>query len=122
MSRGGTNIAVSELGLHLGGVCLPLAMRREAPAEHLKGRVKCDLQFFRDRVQTQAQPIVWMNRCRQWPSCTRLHPWEHEGISVRVRTPLPPQVNRLTHGLGDRDKAVIGASVTMSRNLHRRPK
>src|SRR5690348_6294382 len=88
-------------------------MRGETPAKHLKRWVKCNLQFFRDRVQTQAQPIVWMNGRRQWLSCTRLHPWKHEGISIRVRTVRPPQVNRLAYGLGNRDKAVIGATIAV---------
>lgn len=63
----------------------------------------------------QAQPIVWMDRCRQYLSRTRLHPREHEGIGIgiRIRTSRPPQVNRLAHGLGDRDKPVIGTSVAV---------
>src|SRR5215469_13370720 len=63
--------------------------------------------------KTQAEPIVWMNGSRQWLSCARLHPWEHEGIGIRVRTLRPPQVNRVADGLGDRDKAVIGATIAV---------
>src|SRR5258708_14049208 len=89
--QGGTNVAVSQLGLHLGRVCFLLAMRGEASPEHLKRRMKCHSQSVRDRVQAEAQPIVRMNRHREWLSCTRLHPREHEGMDVRVRAPRPPQ-------------------------------
>src|SRR5271157_1220015 len=54
-----------------------------------------------------------MNRRRQCLSRTRLHPREHKGAWIRVRAPRPPQVNGLAHGLGDRYKAVIGASVAV---------
>ena len=42
----GANIAVPELGRHLGGMCFLVATRGEVPAEHLKRRMKCDLDFF----------------------------------------------------------------------------
>ena len=54
-----------------------------------------------------------MNGRRQWLSRTRLHPREHEGIGIRVRTPRPPQVDRLAHGLRDCDKTVIGAPIAV---------
>src|SRR6266851_7237761 len=94
-------------------MCFFLAMCGETPTEHLERRMKCNSQSVRDRVQAQAQAIVRMNRRRQWLSRTRLHPREYEGACVRVRAPRPPQINRLAHGLGDRDKAVIGASVAV---------
>jgi len=75
--------------------------------------MKWNSQSVSDRLQAQAQPIVRVNRRRQWLSRTCLHPREHEGACVRVRAPRRPQVNRLAHGLGDRDQAVIGASIAV---------
>ena len=87
------------------------AVKSQISPEILKqiGGVSADFLGFSE----WADDFKWMNRRRQWLSRTRLHPREHEGIGVRVRTPRPPQVNRLAHGLGDRDKAVIGASVAV---------
>jgi hypothetical protein len=51
--QGGTNVAVSELGLHPRRVCFFLAMRGESPPEHLKRRMKYNFESVRDRIQAQ---------------------------------------------------------------------
>src|SRR5260370_36540012 len=57
--------------------------------------------------------MVWVNGVCTILSRMILLSRKDGGVGVWLGCPRPPQVNRLAHGLGDRDKAVIAASVAV---------
>jgi hypothetical protein len=64
---------VPQLGLHLRGVRLVLAMRLEAATEHLESGMERNAKLLRNWIQAQAQPIVRVNWGGEGLARARLH-------------------------------------------------